>query len=73
MDDCYTCGREIEKHAPSTATSCFKCRMEAAKEARQKRQAWMQAHAEGRLPPSSRESLRIRRAYCPDDALVWNE
>jgi len=79
MDDCTMCGREIEKHAPSTATSCFRCRMDNAKKMRLQRQAWMQAHAEGRLPVSLRddveEAVEERAAegdYYPDDVLVWN-
>lgn len=78
MDSCTICGRDMEKNAPSTAASCFRCRMEAAKEARQKRQAWMQAHAEGRLPRSLRgdveQAVEERVAegdYYPDDVLVW--
>lgn len=79
MDDCTMCGREIEKHAPSTATSCFRCRMESAKEMRLQRQAWMQAHAEGRLPVSLRDAVEeavedrvVEGDYYPDDVMVWN-
>lgn len=79
MEDCVICGREIEKHAPGTVSSCFRCRMDAAKEMRRQRQAWMQAHAEGRLPVSFKEDVeeaveeRVAEGdYYPDDVMVWN-
>lgn len=79
MDDCTICGREIEKNAPSTATNCFRCRMESAQEMHHKRQAWMQAHEEGRLPVSLKDDVEMaveERAaegeYYPDDVMVWN-